>query len=149
MSGPSWDASRLRLEEAGSFSQKTRSDFLRQILSQRWECPPPQIAPPQHRCVQLYFRQVFIIFPALAPADGMSLRSSERHYSANGSGSLPMERNYLLKHPRKARYAGSARRTQGGGGQRAKSGVFSRSDEIFHGMFVGHKYSRTRLKSPP
>ena len=61
---------------------------MRQIWSQRWECPSPQIGPPQHLCVQLYFGQVFIIFPALAPADGMFLRSSGRHYSANGGGSI-------------------------------------------------------------
>ena len=52
------------------------------------DVPPPKKRGGFALSAPLYFGQVFTIFVALAPPDGMFLRSSERHYSANGGGSI-------------------------------------------------------------
>ena len=79
--------------------EKMGTAFFRKNALCRAMSPPQKkggASPSQHLCVQLYFGQAFIIFAALAPPDGTFLRRSERHYSANGGGSIYLRSTIIL-----------------------------------------------------
>ena len=90
-----WELSARQLRGGMPFLTKKRGlRFLKRMLSVV-RCPHPPKGGRLRPRAQLYFGQVFIIFAALAPPEGMFLRSSEGHFSANGGGSKLFGQLYL------------------------------------------------------